>query len=52
MPRQGLIDVLHAQHLGREFVRVVALLSYLASLCVPRVLFSGRVPIQVVGGLL
>jgi hypothetical protein len=51
LPRQVLTDVLHVQHFSREFLHIVALISYLASLRVPRVLFSGRVLIQVVGGL-
>jgi len=47
LPRQAFIDVLHVQPLSREFSHVVALFSYLASLRAPRVLFSGRVLIQV-----
>jgi len=46
LPRQAFVDALHVQHLSREFSHVVALFSYLASLRAPRVLFSGRVLIQ------
>jgi len=47
LPRQAWIDVLHVQPLSRDFSQVTACFSYLASLGAPRVLFSGRVLIQV-----
>jgi len=47
LPRQAFVDVLHVQPLSRDFIQVVAFFSYLASLRAPRVLFSGRVLIQV-----
>lgn len=46
LPRQAWIDVLHVRPPARDFPQVVALFSYLASLPVSRVLFSGRVLIQ------
>src|SRR5450756_342244 len=46
LPRQAWIDMLHVQPPSRDFPQVVALFSYLASLPVPQVLFSGRVLIQ------
>jgi len=47
LPRQAFIDALHVQPLSKDFPQVVALFSYLASLSASRVLFSGRVLIQV-----
>lgn len=47
LPRQAFVDVLHVHPLNSDFPHVVALFSYLASLAVPRVLFSGRILIQV-----
>jgi hypothetical protein len=46
LPRQAYVDVLHVQPLSKDFPQVIALFSYLASLPVPQVLFSGRVLIQ------
>lgn len=47
LPRQAWVDVLHVQPLSRDFIQVAAIFSYLASLCAPRALFSGRVLIEV-----